>query len=62
MSNDILVPDIANDQLDIVRKVVRAFTVTVNLLDKAVEHADLIAAAQKLIANSAADKSRAAGN
>ena len=45
---DVLVANVADDQLRAVGKVFRAFAVAVNLLDQAVENPYAVAAAKKL--------------
>ena len=60
--DDVFVADVADDQLCLIRKVFGAIAIAVNLLDQAVEHPHVVAAAKKLPRNCAADKTCAAGN
>ena len=60
--DDVLVADVADDQLGIVGKVFRPLAVAVDLLDQAVEDADPVAARKKLSRDGAADESCAAGD
>jgi len=53
----IFVADVADDQFGVGRKVLGAFTITVNLLDQAVEDANPIAAPKKLADDRPADES-----
>ena len=58
--DDVLVADVADDQLGVVGKSSRPFAVAVHLLDQAVEHADSLPRSKKLTCDRAADKSCAA--
>ena len=62
MRDDVLVADVADDQLGIGGKVFGPLAVAVDLLDQAVEHADPVAAAKKLTRDRAPDKSCAASD
>ena len=46
--DNVLVADVADDQLGFIGKVVRLFAIAVDLLDQAIEHSDPIAAPKKL--------------
>jgi len=48
VGNHVLVANVADDEFGIGRKVVRALSVAVNLLDQAVENTDPVTAAKKL--------------
>src|SRR4051794_37045323 len=60
--DDILVADVADDQFGTAREVFGTVPVAVNLLDQAVEHPNLTAAAKKLVGDRAADKSSSTGD
>src|SRR5947209_9007868 len=61
-SDHVLVADIAADQLGVVGEIVGTLAIAVDLLDQAVEHSHLIAAAKQFLANGPADESGAAGD
>src|SRR5689334_13802301 len=62
MRHDVLVADVADDQFRFAREILGPLPIAVHLLDQAIEHSDLIAAAKQLARNCAPDKPRAAGN
>jgi hypothetical protein len=62
MRNDVLVADVADDQFGLVGQVLGSLAIAVDLLDQAIEYANLVASAKKLLANRTANEACTAGN
>jgi hypothetical protein len=58
--DDVFVANIADDQFGIVGEIVGPLAIAVDLLDQAVEHADLVAAPEQLLRNRPSNKASAA--
>src|SRR5207253_1007257 len=54
--HDVLVADVADDQLGVVGQVERPFSIPMHLLDQAIEHTNLVAASKELTCDSAANE------
>jgi hypothetical protein len=59
--DNVPVADIADDQLGVFGKIIWPLAIAVDLLDQAVEHADLVAAPKKFAGNGSADEAGSAG-